>query len=81
MISRLVVTQKYELYEIVYEQLKRQLTDDRVKELKAVQSALEQDKELDKTRLKKILNGEVGMTSEINDYHLTSNKKIFRKKS
>jgi len=81
MIKGLIATQKYELYEIVNEQLKRQISDDRAKELRAVQSALEQDRELDKSRLKRILNGEVGMTSEISDYHLTSNKKIFRKKN
>lgn len=77
----LTINQKYELYEIVKNQLQKHSSDDRIKELKAVQKVLEQDKNLDKRRLQKIILGEVGMTSEISQHDLISNKKINRKKN
>ena len=77
----LTITQKYELYEIVKNQLQKHSPDNRIKELKAVQKVLEQDRNLDKKRLQKILLGEVGMTSEISQHDLISNKKISRKKN
>jgi len=81
MTRKLTTNQKYELYEIVCDQLKRYASDDRIKELKAVRATLEKDKALDKNRLVKVLNGEVGMTADISSHDLISNKKINRKKN
>ena len=58
MVAGLGSNQKYELYEIVLEQLQRRSSDDRTRELKAVQFAIERDRSLDATRLTKMKTGD-----------------------
>lgn len=81
LIKELNKNQKYELFEIVLQQLQRRSSDDRTRELEAVKHAIEMDRSLDKTRLKKMITGDTGMSADITNGSLTSNKKINRKKS
>jgi copper oxidase (laccase) domain-containing protein len=80
MIAGLGSNQKYELYEIVLEQLQRRSSDDRTRELKAVQAALERDRSLDQTRLNKMRVGDTGMAADITGGSLVSNQKKNKKK-
>ena len=81
MVAGLGSNQKYELYEIVLQQLQRRSSDDRTRELKAVQAALERDRSLDHTRLKKLRVGDTGMAADITGGSLVSNQKKNKKKS
>jgi hypothetical protein len=49
--------QLYDLYQIVDDQLKRNASETRVKELKAVKSAIEASPNIDDMRLKKVIKG------------------------
>ena len=80
MIAGLGSNQKYELYEIVLQQLQRRSSDDRTRELKAVQAALERDRSLDQTRLNKMRVGDTGMAADITGGSLVSNQKKNKKK-
>jgi copper oxidase (laccase) domain-containing protein len=81
MVAGLGSNQKYELYEIVLEQLQRRSSDDRTRELRAVQSVLEQDRGLDHTRLKKMRVGDTGMAADITGGSLVSNQKKNKRKN
>lgn len=80
MVAGLGSNQKYELYEIVLQQLQRRSSDDRERELKAVQFAIERDRSLDQTRLKKMRTGDTGMAADITGGSLVSNQKKNKKK-
>ena len=81
MVSGLGSNQKYELYSIVLDQLQRRCSDDRNRELQAVKYAIERDKSLDKTRLKKMTIGDTGMAADVNNGSLTSNRKNNKRKA
>lgn len=73
--------QKYELYGIVLDQLQRRCSDDRNRELLAVKYAIERDRSLDQTRLKKMTTGDTGMASDINNSSLVGNQKKNKRKA
>ena len=81
MVAGLGSNQKYELYEIVLQQLQRRSSDDRTRELKAVQFAIERDRSLDQTRLNKMRVGDTGMAADITSGSLVSNQKKNKRKS
>ena len=81
MVAGLGSNQKYELYEIVLEQLQRRSSDDRTRELKAVQFAIERDRSLDATRLAKMKTGDTGMAADITGGSLVSNQKKNKRKA
>jgi len=81
MVVGLGSNQKYELYGIVLDQLQRRCSDDRNRELLAVKYAIERDRSLDQTRLKKMTIGDTGMAADINNGSLTSNQKKNKRKA
>jgi len=81
MVAGLSSNQKYELYEIVLQQLGRRTSDDRERELKAVQFAIERDRSLDQTRLKKLRVGDTGMAADITGGSLVGNQKKNKRKA
>ena len=81
MLAGLGSNQKYEMYEIVLEQLQRRSSDDRTRELKAVQFAIERDRSLDQTRLNKMRVGDTGMAADITGGSLVSNQKKNKRKA
>ena len=81
MVVGLGSNQKYELYGIVLDQLQRRCSDDRNRELQAVKHAIERDRSLDQTRLKKMTIGDTGMAADINNGSLTGNQKKNKRKA
>ena len=81
LVQGLSSNQKYELYEIVLQQLQRRSSDDRTRELKAVQFAIERDRSLDATRLNKMRVGDTGMAADITGGSLVSNQKKNKRKA
>ena len=81
MLAGLGSNQKYDMYEIVLEQLQRRSSDDSTRELKAVQFAIERDRSLDQTRLNKMRIGDTGMAADITGGSLVSNQKKNKRKA
>ena len=81
MVTKLGSNQKYEMYEIVLQQLQHRSSDDRTRELKAVQFAIERDRSLDQTRLNKMRVGDTGMAADITGGSLVSNQKKNKRKA
>ena len=81
LIQGLNANQKYDLYEIVLQQLQRRSSDDRTRELQAVKHVIEMDRSLDRTRLKKMQTGDTGMAAGITNGSLTSNQKKNKRKA
>ena len=81
MCKQLSTSEKYRMYEIVLNQLTKRVNDVRDLELHAVKNLLENDRTLDKYRLRKIAQGETGMSADISNHDLVANNKPKRKKS
>ena len=81
LVQGLNANQKYDLYEIVLQQLGRRNSDDRDRELQAVKHVIEMDRSLDRTRLKKMQTGDTGMAADITGGSLVSNQKKNKRKA
>jgi len=81
LVQGLSSNQKYELFEIVLQQLGRRNSDDRDRELQAVRHVIEMDRSLDRTRLNKLKTGDTGMAADITGGSLVSNQKKNKKKA
>ena len=81
LVKGLSSNQKYELFEIVLQQLQRRSSDDRERELQAVKYVIESDRSLDRTRLKKMQTGDTGMAADITGGSLVSNQKKNKRKA
>lgn len=81
LVQGLNTNQKYELFEIVLQQLGRRNNDDRDRELQAVKHIIEMDRRLDRTRLNKLKTGDTGMAADITGGSLTSNQKKNKRKA
>ena len=81
LVQGLNANQKYDLYEIVLQQLGRRNSDDRDRELQAVKHVIEMDRGLDRTRLKKMQTGDTGMAADITGGSLVSNQKKNKRKA
>ena len=81
LVQGLNANQKYDLYEIVLQQLGRRNSDDRDRELQAVKHVIEMDRGLDRTRLNKMQTGDTGMAADITGGSLVSNQKKNKRKA
>jgi len=81
LVKGLNANQKYDLFEIVLQQLNRRNSDDRDRELHAVKHVIEMDRGLDRTRLKKMQTGDTGMAADITGGSLVSNQKKNKRKA
>jgi hypothetical protein len=81
LVQGLNANQKYDLYEIVLQQLGRRNSDDRDRELQAVKHVIEMDRSLDRTRLNKMKTGDTGMAADITGGSLVSNQKKNKRKA
>ena len=81
LVKQLSSRDKYKMYEIVLNQQNRANNDERDQELTAVRTVLEADRTLDKYRMKKLREGETGMSADISGHDLIANNKPKRKKS
>ena len=81
LVAQLSARDKYKMYEIVLNQQTRARSQERDLELAAVRTVLETDRTLDKHRMKKLREGETGMSADISGHDLIANNKPKRKKS
>jgi len=81
LVKGLSSNQKYEMYEIVLQQLGRRNSDERDQELQAVKHVIEMDRSLDRTRLNKMKTGDTGMAADITGGSLVSNQKKNKRKA